>query len=180
MSIFTDAQKSYAQTFPRFAKAGWGPFPKAERWNGRHAMFGWVAIIATGYAQAHGLFPNPDMPLSADDWGTLAIVKGGKTITNERATILIAHLQVVVVSVCAAAAPFDWQDNLFNKPGEKNEPNGGYLPPLETGLSKGAELYNGRMAMLGLITTTAYSLYTHTPFLKVVDMGLGGMLYGGN
>ena len=42
---------------------GWGPTTKAERWNGRHAMFGWIALLATGYAKGHGLIPNGDVPL---------------------------------------------------------------------------------------------------------------------
>ena len=31
--------------YPGFAAKGWGPSAKAERWNGRHAMFGWAFII---------------------------------------------------------------------------------------------------------------------------------------
>lgn len=42
---------------------GWGPTTKAERWNGRHAMFGWIALLVTGYAKGHGLIPNPDTAL---------------------------------------------------------------------------------------------------------------------
>jgi len=31
----------FAADFPWLAKYGFGPTVKAERWNGRHAMFGW-------------------------------------------------------------------------------------------------------------------------------------------
>lgn len=54
-----------------------------ERWNGRHAMFGWVVIVATAYAKGHGLIPNPEAALSIKEWGTLAILAGPKTISNE-------------------------------------------------------------------------------------------------
>ena len=35
-------------------------------------MFGWFFIICTGYAQAHGLIPDPDKLLNFKEWGTLA------------------------------------------------------------------------------------------------------------
>jgi hypothetical protein len=53
-SVFEGAMSSFEKDYPEFAKRGFGPTTKAERWNGRHAMFGWVAILATGYAQGHG------------------------------------------------------------------------------------------------------------------------------
>ena len=39
MSVFDDAVKDWAKTYPDAYSAGWGPTPLAERWNGRHAMF---------------------------------------------------------------------------------------------------------------------------------------------
>ena len=90
------ASDTFAKDFPIFNSYGWGVSAKAERWNGRHAMFGWVFIVATGYCQAHGLIPNPTQALDFKEWGTLAIISGGKggglTITNERACILIANV----------------------------------------------------------------------------------------
>jgi hypothetical protein len=64
-------------------QAGWGVTTKAERWNGRHAMFGWFAIILTGYAKSHGLIPNPEVALDLKQWGTLSILAGPQTISNE-------------------------------------------------------------------------------------------------
>lgn len=61
--VFDAAQTEFAEEFPEYSKYGWGPTAKAERWNGRHAMFGWAAIIATGYCQAHNLIPNADVAL---------------------------------------------------------------------------------------------------------------------
>ena len=40
--------KRFADDFPWLAKYGFGPSVKAERWNGRHAMFGWFFILLTG------------------------------------------------------------------------------------------------------------------------------------
>jgi hypothetical protein len=57
-SVFESAMASFDQDYPEFSKRGFGPTTKAERWNGRHAMFGWVAIVATGYAQSHGARPR--------------------------------------------------------------------------------------------------------------------------
>lgn len=62
-SVFDNAQAEFAAEFPEYSKYGWGPTAKAERWNGRHAMFGWAAIIATGYCQAHNLIPDADVAL---------------------------------------------------------------------------------------------------------------------
>lgn len=61
--VFEAAQNEFADEFPEYSKYGWGPTAKAERWNGRHAMFGWAAIIATGYCQAHNLIPDADVAL---------------------------------------------------------------------------------------------------------------------
>jgi hypothetical protein len=35
MTVFTEAMSSFQKDYPDFAKAGWGPSTKAERWNGR-------------------------------------------------------------------------------------------------------------------------------------------------
>jgi len=178
-SVFETAQSSFAADFPDFYSRGFGPTTKAERWNGRHAMFGWVAIIATGYATSHGLIPDFDKPLDLAAWGTLAKQGDYTAITNGRAIILIAHVHALFVSLASALAPFGFADSLTlnMKAGEKDESAYGVIVPLkETGLSASAEMANGRMAMLGLVVTVAYSLGTQTPFMDVVNLGVGGLL----
>ena len=44
-STFDQATAEFAADFPWLAKYGFGPSVKAERWNGRHAMFGWLSLI---------------------------------------------------------------------------------------------------------------------------------------
>lgn len=93
MSVFDDAVGSWKKQYPSIYAAGWGPTTKAERWNGRHAMFGWIALLFTGYAKAHGLIPNPDTLLDTKEWGTLAYIYGG-SISNERAIIIVGEFIV--------------------------------------------------------------------------------------
>jgi hypothetical protein len=88
VSIFDKAVKDWAAEYPAIYNVGWGPTTKAERWNGRHAMFGWVALLVTGYCKGHGLIPNPDTALNLKEWGTLAYLYGG-SISNERAIIIV-------------------------------------------------------------------------------------------
>ena len=88
MSVFDDAVTKWAKEYPAAYSIGWGPTTKAERWNGRHAMFGWIALLVTGYAKGHGLIPNPDTLLDTKEWGTLAYLYGG-SMTNERAIIIV-------------------------------------------------------------------------------------------
>ncbi|CAM9971720.1 unnamed protein product, partial [Phaeothamnion confervicola] len=147
-ALFEGAQAEFASDFPLFAKYGWGPSTKAERWNGRHAMAGWVVIVATGYAKAHGLIPNPDMLLDVKQWGTLATISGATAISNERAIIMVAHMHLLMMSICSAIAPLSFQDTLLLKEGEKDEPAPGLIPAFVPGLTKEAEMSNGRMAML--------------------------------
>lgn len=176
--VFENAQNQFAKEFPEYSKYGWGPSAKAERWNGRHAMFGWAAIIATGYAKAHNLIPNPDQMLDPKVWGTLAYTVGTDSITNERAIILMGHVHALAVSICATVAPLSFQDKLFldAEDGEKDGPAPGLIPPFVPGLTPEAEIFNGRMAMMGLVVTATVALTTGTPFLDVVNHGLGDLL----
>lgn len=174
-SVFDKAVEDWAKQYPAPFKAGWGPTPLAERWNGRHAMFGWVALIATGYAKSHGLIPNADSLLDLKEWGTLAYSYGG-AITNERAVILIGHLHLLLFSICAAAAPLSFQDKLYLEEGQKPEPAAGLIPALVPGLTRQAELLNGRLAMLGLVVTVLISAVYQMPILDVINKGLGGLL----
>merc|ERR1719161_704437 len=82
-TVFDDGMATFKADYPWMAKYGFGPTVKAERWNGRHAMFGWLAIIATGYAKAHGFFPDPSSALKYNDWGGLAQIGFGQYISNE-------------------------------------------------------------------------------------------------
>ena len=69
---FEKGMADFKADFPWLSKYGFGPTVKAERWNGRHAMFGWFAILATAVGQKTGFFPDPNTPLLYKDWGALA------------------------------------------------------------------------------------------------------------
>ena len=60
---FDAAMGKFKSDFPFLAEYGWGPSTKAERWNGRHAMAGWVFIVLTGYVQSHGIIPDAEKAL---------------------------------------------------------------------------------------------------------------------
>jgi len=174
--VFDSAMSKFKADYPEFSAAGWGPSAKAERWNGRHAMFGWFFIICTGYAQAHGLIPEADKLLDLKEWGTLAVISGQTTISNERAIVLIANVHAFMVGILAAFAPLSYMDKLLLEDGEEDEAPAGVFPPFDTGITPAAELWNGRMAMMGIVTATSYSLITGTPFMQTVNLWLGGLL----
>lgn len=176
MSVFDKAVDDWAKTYPAPYSIGWGPTPKAERWNGRHAMFGWVALILTGYAKGHGLIPNADVLLDTKEWGTLAYIYGG-SITNERAVILVGHLHALLYSVIAAAAPASGQDKIYYADGEEPEVASGLIPKIVPGFTKETELLNGRLAMFGLVVLVLVSVVNQTPILDVLNSGVGGLLF---
>lgn len=176
MNVFDTAVKDWAEQYPSFYAKGWGPTTKAERWNGRHAMFGWVALVATAYCKGHGLIPNADLALDMKEWGTLAYIYGG-SVTNERAIIIVGHLHLLLFSVCAAVAPLSFQDKLYLEEGEEHEPSAGLIVKMVPGLTMEAELMNGRMAMLGLVSLLTVSIVNQTPILDVINAGVGGMYY---
>ena len=115
-------------------------------------MFGWFAIVMTAYAKGHGWFPNADVALQYKDWGGLAQIGFGQYISNERAIIMMAHVHALGVSMAAAFGPQVLGDSLTLLDGEADEEPYGLLPPFkgQTGLTPAAEMYNGRMAMMGL------------------------------
>lgn len=183
---FERSMKEWNDKFPSFAYYGWGPSVHAEVWNGRHAMFGWFFICVTAYCKGHGLIPNPDQMLDLKQWGTLATTSGRYTLTNERAIILIANVHCFFVGLCATIAPQPFiMDPLLldpNSPGyeyaiERNSKPYGVLPPLKSGLTPEAEIYNGRMAMFGLIAVIGDALITHRTIIDVVNDWLGGAYY---
>ena len=174
--VFEDATKQFQAEYPAAYNKGWGPTTKAERWNGRHAMFGWVALIATAYFKGHGLIPNGELALDLKDWGTLAYIYGG-SISNERAIIIVGHLHLLLFSVCAAVAPLSGQDKLYLEDGEAPEPAAGLIPKAAPGLTLGAELLNGRLAMLGLTALVVVSTVYQIPVLDVINAGVGGLYY---
>ena len=85
-------------------------------------------------------------------------------------------IHFLVVSLCAAFCPLPFQDTLLLEPGEPDEEPAGLVPAFDTGLTPAAELWNGRLAMLGLIIFSAYSMIYQIPFLNAVDNALGGLL----
>lgn len=178
-TVFEDGMSQFKADYPWLAKYGFGPSVKAERWNGRHAMFGWLMIAGTAYAKSHGLFPSPDTALAYKDWGGLAQLGFNQYISNERAIIMIAHVHALAVSACAAFGPQVLGDTLTLLDGEADEePYGVFIPIAgQTGLTPAAEMMNGRMAMFGLIALVMGSMASGKDILEVFDLGIGG-LYG--
>jgi len=182
--VFDNAMADWEAEYPDFAKWGWGPSVQAEKWNGRHAMFGWVIICATAYAKGHGLIPDADVPLDLKEWGTLATISGKNTITHERAIILIANVHAFCVGILATICPLPFSDPLLLDPNQGeayeravNTKPYGVLPEFKTGLTEEAEIYNGRMAMMGLITVVATAFIENKPMLDVVNEWIGGQYY---
>uniref|UniRef100_A0A7S3Q4Z5 Uncharacterized protein n=1 Tax=Chaetoceros debilis TaxID=122233 RepID=A0A7S3Q4Z5_9STRA len=184
LEVFDKAMADWEAEYPQFAKWGWGPSVQAEKWNGRHAMFGWVFICATAYAKGHGLIPDADTVLNLKEWGTLATISGKNTITNERAIILMANVHCFCVGLLATICPLPFSDPLLLDPNQgemyekaKATKAYGVLPEMKTGLTEEAEIMNGRMAMMGLITLTATSFIEGKDMLTVVNDWVGGLYF---
>jgi hypothetical protein len=173
----TNAVAEFADNNPELASRGIGVTTNAERWNGRHAMFGMFLMTFTAYLKGHGLIPDADKVLDVNQWGPLAYAGFGQVITNERAIILVAHIHVLFVSIICAFSPLAFQDTLVKEKGYTPEPPAGLIPPFKTGLTPEAELINGRLAMFGLMAVTSGSIFTGTPVLDVINIGLGKTLY---
>nr|AAM94016.1 low molecular mass early light-inducible protein HV60 [Griffithsia japonica] len=174
---FVKAMEDYKADFPSFAERGWGATVKAERWNGRHVMFGWLVFWITAYCKGHGLLPDPSVLLDLSQWGPVASLGDSTPISQQRAIVLVAHIHVLFVSIAAAIAPFSFQDKLLLEPGEADDAPAGLFPPMAPGLTKDAEIWNGRVAMVGLICLVAQAVGTKTPILDVVNMWFGSLFY---
>lgn len=181
--VYENAQKEWEAEFSPLAKWGWGPSVQAEKWNGRHAMFGWFFLCATAYAKAHGLIPNAEAALDLKEWGTLATISGANTITNERALILIANAHFFGVSLMATICPPAFGDSLLLDPNHpeydrmvaRNNAPFGYLPALKFGLTEEAEILNGRLAMVGIIALITSTAIFNMSMLDVINSWLGGL-----
>jgi Chlorophyll A-B binding protein len=174
--IYDDATADWDKQFPSFAKWGWGPSVQAEKWNGRHAMFGWFFICATAYCKGHGIIPEPEMLLDLKQWGTLATISGKDTITNERAIILVANVHFFFLSLMAAMSPLPFSDPLFTY-NDSPKSGYGYLPAMKLGLTEEAEIINGRLAMLGLAMLVAATATTGKGMLDIVNEWVGGAYF---
>ena len=180
---YENAQKSWEEEFGPLAKYGWGPSGLAEKWNGRHAMFGWVMIVGAAYAKGHGLIPNADVALDMKQWGSLAGIMGKETITTERAVILAANMHAFGISLMATICPAPWSDPLLIDP---NHPSYdrltaaegyGYMPDMKPGINAGVEMWHGRFAMLGLTALVVAAASTGKPMLDIVNDCVGGLYY---
>ena len=176
-SVFEDATSEWKEEYGPFSKFGWGPSVQAEKWNGRHAMFGWVMICASAYAKGHGLIPDADVPLDFKECGTLATISGKNTLTHERAFILMANVHAFMVGLMATIAPLPFWDKLLLEEGEEDAEPYGVIPAFKGGITPEAEMFNGRMAMLGLCTLLGYSATSGKPMLDIVNEWVGGLYY---
>merc|ERR1711959_789588 len=96
----------------------------------------------------------------------------GQYISNERAIIMIAHIHALGVSFAAAFGPQVLGDTLTLLDGEQDEEPYGLFPPLmgQGGLTPAAEMWNGCLAMLGLIALVMTSCISGLDILDVVNI----------
>ena len=80
--------------------------------------------------------------------------------------------------MAAAFGPRVLGDSLTLLDDEEDEEPYGLFPPFkgQTGLTPAAEIYNGRMAMMGLIAVVMASFASGKDILEVVDIGLGNLI----
>jgi len=181
--LWNGAMAQWNEEFPQLAKWGWGPSVQAEKWNGRHAMFGWFFLCVTAYAKGHGLIPNPEMTLDLKEWGTLATISGKNTITNERAVILFANVHFFFMGLMATIVPSPIWDPLLLDPNHpryeelKNQEPYGYMPSLSPGINESTEMLHGRLAMVGLVALLGTSAIEGKPILDIVNDWVGGAYY---
>jgi len=177
---FDKYMNGFKKTFPLLAKFGFGLTVKSERWNGRHAMFGWAAIIATAVCKKYGVIPDPAVALKYADWGALTQMGFGQYISNERATIMIAHIHALGVSFAAAFGPQVLGDTLTLNDGEEDEEPYGIVVPIRGnyGLTPAAEMINGRLAMLGIVVVVFSSFASGKDILDIVNIGIGTLIDG--
>ena len=85
---------------------------------------------------------------------------------------------LLVISMAAAFGPRVLGDSLTLLDGEEDEEPYGLFPPFkgQSGLTPAAEMYNGRMAMMGLIAVVIASFASGKDILEVVNIGTGGLL----
>jgi hypothetical protein len=177
LNVYNEAMQKWAAENPDFAKFGWGPSVNAEKWNGRHAMFGWVVICASAYAHGHNIIPNADMHLDVKEWGSLARIMGTETITNERAVILMANVHAFLMGIAATIAPLPFWDPLFLEEGQKGKDGYGYLPAFKFGLTPEAEMINGRLAMVGITAVIGAAAGEGKSIIDVTNEWLGHAYY---
>jgi len=191
-AVFEQGMAVFAEQYPGFSKWGWGPTVHAEKWNGRHAMFGWFFICCTAYFKGHGMIPDANAMLKFKDWGALAIIGAAGTknavyISNERAIVLAANIHCFMVGLFATIAPMPWSDPLLLDPdqGEMyekalNTKPYGVIPDMSFknwGLTETAEIMNGRIAMFGLIMLLGTALVDGKNMIDVVNDWVGGLYF---
>jgi len=118
------------------------------------------------------------MALNLKEWGTLATISNKDTITNERAIVLIANVHFLFLSLCATLCPLPFSDPLLLEPGTEDDEPYGFIPNYkDTGVTKTAEIINGRLAMLGIIVLMGDSAVTGKNMLDIVNEWVGGAYY---
>ncbi|CEL92262.1 unnamed protein product [Vitrella brassicaformis CCMP3155] len=175
MSVFNEGVEKFGKDFAMPKKMGFGPTANAERWNGRHAMAGWVSLLFIAYAKYTGNpifgFPGPEETFK---W----IAYGGKEaeIPLQNIYVLVFNAHLLMISLIAFLFNDSLPDKFWFSDGEDDEEPAGLIPRFEPGLTKGAEMLNGRLAMLGLVVLLVTAFGTGQSVDQVMDKALGGLL----